>query len=324
MLHSSLRLRDHAPPHHNHHHHHYHTLPHYHYKRPPPPSPPASPPRPYRHPVLRPESVLSSSCLASATQHHLGGSTGDIQGHLHHSAHSYTPGSTKVRGSASLPDLYEAPPSPLSHAHGPPLARLPRHAHSARDVMYSSLRERRWSSWRGGVEDSDSGGSTDSLIDEAENMTSSASAPLDFFAGPRAYEFSEERQYRRRYKRQARRRTRSHQGIFTSLRADTTTATASATVPPGGGSGRPYLPYRGDQLSPGQQVKVLAPGGGVAVARVVTFQRGDRTAKAHYHHHHHHEADDTVTVVLMCEPNRLQGSVVTVPLEKVLLAWPRA
>ncbi|XP_045104504.1 uncharacterized protein LOC123499995 [Portunus trituberculatus] len=295
MLHSSLRLRDHAPPHHNHHHHLYHTLPHYQYKRPPPPSPPASPPRPYRHPVLRPESVLSSSCLASATQHHLGGSTGDIQGHHHHSAHSYIP----------------APRN--THQHPRTLLQHP---------SVCSLRERRWSSWRGGVEDSDSGGSTDSLIDEAENMTTSASAPLDFFIGPRTYELSEERRYRRRYKRQTRRRTRSHQGIFTSLRTDTTATAASATVPPGGGAGRPYLPYRGDQLSPGQQVKVLAPGGGVAVARVVTYQRGGQTAKIH-HHHHHLEADDTVTVVLMCEPNRLQGSVVTVPLEKVLLAWPR-
>lgn len=69
-----------------------------------------------------------------------------------------------------------------------------------------------------------------------------------------------------------------------------------------GGSGRPYLPYRGDQLSPGQQVKVLAPGGGVAVARVIANQRGAAGKSAPHHHHHYHE--DKVTVVLLCEPNR--------------------
>ncbi|XP_050698045.1 kinesin-like protein KIF26A isoform X2 [Eriocheir sinensis] len=285
----------------------YSRTPHHHYRRTQHPSPPSTPPvRVPRYPVLCAESVLSSNMLASAAQHHLGGSAGDLQRQHHTSALGYASG-IRVRGSASLPDLY-APPPPLRHA--------PRRRHTP-DVMYSSsIKDRRWSSWRA-AEDSDSGGSTDSLIDEAEHMASSASAPLDFLFEPRAYEYREER---RQQRRKTRRRTRSHHGTFTAWQTDPSSAPSPAAAH--GGSGRPYLPYRGDQLSPGQQVKVLAPGGGVAVARVIANQRGIKGA--HHHHHRHHDHEDRVTVVLLCEPNRLQGSVVTVPLEKVLLAWPRA
>nr|XP_027227202.1 uncharacterized protein LOC113819160 isoform X1 [Penaeus vannamei] len=124
---------------------------------------------------------------------------------------------------------------------------------------------------------------------------------------------------RRRRRSSRRRRSRSHQGAFSAWRERDEDALD-------GGGGRPYLPYRFDQISPGQQVKVLAPGGGVAVARVLTnqkppfssmtkrdFRSSSGLSSAH---------SSAVTVVLLSEPNRLQGSIVTVPLEKVLLAWP--
>ncbi|KAK7070805.1 hypothetical protein SK128_024638, partial [Halocaridina rubra] len=91
-----------------------------------------------------------------------------------------------------------------------------------------------------------------------------------------------------------------------------------------GGSSRPYLPYRSDQLSPGQQVKILAPGGGVAVARVITNQRSVFLCGRDYHPSSGLISPAAITVVLLSEPNRLQGTVVTVPIDKVLLAWPRA
>ena len=68
---------------------------------------------------------------------------------------------------------------------------------------------------------------------------------------------------------------------------------------------RPYLPYRGDHLSPGQQVKVLAPGGGVAVARVVTNQRSALVSSNGYLYGPQRIISPaSVTVVLMTEPNR--------------------
>lgn len=155
-------------------------------------------------------------------------------------------------------------------------------------------------------EDSDSGGSTDSLIEEAERIakTSTNLTNLDW-----------DERCRKRH-RSRRRRTRSHQE-FSSWRDDSEGGRGSA-------SDRPYLPYRGDQLSPGQQVKVLAPGGGVAVARVVTNQRSAFiTSRTPHYSTSGIISPASVTVILLSEPNRLQGSVVTVPLEKVLLAWPR-
>ncbi|XP_066983650.1 uncharacterized protein [Macrobrachium rosenbergii] len=224
-------------------------------------------------------------------------------------------GASGVRPASSLPDLRQPTTASSSLPRQPSrvsptyeyLSQGPRHAQSASDIMvggYGSKGKRvSWREWRI-ADESDSGDSTDSLIDEAERL---ATTRIDIEA-----EWDD--RYRRRYR--SRRRTRSHQE-FSTWRDD---SEAARRYP----SNRPYLPYRGDQLSPGQQVKVLAPGGGVAVARVLTNQRSALLAnKSHIYPSHGVISPASVTVILLTEPNRLQGTVVTIPLEKVLLAWPR-
>lgn len=161
--------------------------------------------------------------------------------------------------------------------------------------------------------ESDSGGSTDSLIDEAEHVTTTPLDPHVYSVHPPTHGWDV--QQRKRHKQ--RRRTRSHHGGFSAWRSETDSASLGAS------SGRPYLPYRSDQLSPGQQVKVIAPGGGVAVARVLTNQKSSWLLADKSLRDSSTSSTATITVILLSEPNRLQGSVVTIPLEKVLLAWPR-
>ncbi|XP_063602138.1 uncharacterized protein LOC134778189 isoform X1 [Penaeus indicus] len=251
-----------------------------------------------------------------------GGSVSDLSRLRQTSKHFYETYTAHagVRGSSSLPDL--RPPSARArlYAHDQQLPNAtasthvhfdsygPRHAHSELDLMVGGARGR----WY----ESDSGGSTDSLIDEACHVTST---PLDLSGMSSPAELDSFRPRRRR-RSSRRRRSRSHQGAFSAWRERDEDAHD-------GGAGRPYLPYRFDQISPGQQVKVLAPGGGVAVARVLTNQkppfssltrRDFRSSSVPSSVH----STSAVTVVLLSEPNRLQGSIVTVPLEKVLLAWP--
>ncbi|KAK3871848.1 hypothetical protein Pcinc_023049 [Petrolisthes cinctipes] len=311
-----------------------------------------------------------------------GGSTGDLrrsQQHNHnltltsHNTNTNTHKYTSVRGASSLPNLHNTPAT----AHNPtksistttPAPTNTTRAHSARDLSTMRGRRRRWGKWG---DNEDSGGSTDSLIDEAEDAASTPLHPSlyhhplptttttishrhhtsvsnllqtsyesevrekhsqSFITLPVAVVVSEsEVREKRSIGRRHRRRTRSHHGEFPDTprrAADTTTTTTTTQAHTHtldgvmGGEGRPFLPYRGDQLGPGQQVKVLAPGGGVAVARVLASLPSPARHRREQPLDASTSLQESVTVVLLSEPNRLQGSVVTVPLDKVLLAWPR-
>ncbi|KAK7070806.1 hypothetical protein SK128_024639, partial [Halocaridina rubra] len=105
--------------------------------------------------------------------------------------------------STSTTHLPQQPPT-ASYTH---LLQGPRHAQSAFDIMvggYSSRGKR--VSWREWDDDSDSGGSTDSLIDEADHVTTSTRVDLS--------KLEWEGRYRKRHHGR-RRRTRSHQGFST-------------------------------------------------------------------------------------------------------------
>ncbi|XP_068211796.1 uncharacterized protein [Palaemon carinicauda] len=332
-----LPLSEHSSPKHQYHYHqssdhnHYHQA-HRHYSpiHHKPQSTPYSTPYQYKYPllstsVITPSSPSRTPYVSSFNSGRISGiysgSVNDLTRTTHRTKYDYitsTPksGASGVRPASSLPDLRQpassSPSAPrqsakasLSYNHAP---RGPAHAQSASDIMvggYNSKGKRvSWREWCI-ADESDSGGSTDSLIDEAEQVSTTRIQ----------IEPEWDERYSRRY-RHSRRRTRSHQE-FSTWRDD---SEAARRYP----SNRPYLPYRGDQLSPGQQVKVLAPGGGVAVARVLTNQRSALLGnKSHHYPSHGVISPASVTVILMTEPNRLQGTVVTVPLEKVLLAWPR-
>ncbi|XP_042886816.1 uncharacterized protein LOC122262756 isoform X2 [Penaeus japonicus] len=277
-----------------------------------------SPSKPPNHHLTSSRTYDQSEARTRSSRVAYAGSVSDLSRLRQTSKHFYeTYTSHGVRGSASLPDL--RPPSArarlYAHEQQPPNDSAsthvhfgPRHAHSELDLMVGGARVH----WCG--DDSDSGGSTDSLIDEACHVTAT---PLDLSGSTLQMDSFRSRRRRRSSRR---RRSRSHQGAFSAWRERDEEALA-------GGAGRPYLPYRFDQISPGQQVKVLAPGGGVAVARVLTNQKSpfSNLTKREYRSSSvsssAHSAS-AVTVVLLSEPNRLQGSIVTVPLEKVLLAWP--
>nr|XP_045598471.1 uncharacterized protein LOC123758303 isoform X2 [Procambarus clarkii] len=323
------------PPHHHEspvkHHCHHPPVPNYHQS----PVHQSATPIHYKYPVLNSTFVQSSSSLAYfTTRPHLGARDGPPPGdraagvsyggsardltRLHHTNtfFHHRAGGSSIRSAASLPDLQHpvsshlrVPSQSSSFSHTNP---GPTHAHSAFDVMVGSgssvgLKGLYW-------DESDSGGSTDSLIDEAEHITTTPLDPNIYNIYPRIHDWD---MPNRKHHKQRRRRTRSHQGGFSAWRSEADSASVGTS------SGRPYLPYRGDQLSPGQQVKVLAPGGGVAVARVLTNQKSSWQINDKIHHTSAPVSSASVTVILLSEPNRLQGSVVTVPLEKVLLAWPR-
>ncbi|XP_076038098.1 uncharacterized protein LOC143023451 isoform X2 [Oratosquilla oratoria] len=263
---------------------------------------------------------------------------------LHHAASSATPSAYQLRHSPSRPTHHRhhaTPPAPTTTptattsrhvraASTPPVYFQPSAARLGR--TYSLGRDYSWLAATG----EESGGSTDSLIEEADRARAMAFQTPSYALG-----HSTDAVYSPPYRRRRRRRTRSSYSALPTTSFVTAAATSAPTyrvsdsffrslsltkassetdlrragtsgqiritgVSTGlGDGGLPYLPYRSQHLFMGQRVKVMAPGG-VSQAKVISTP-----------------SSSAVTVMLLTEPNSWTGVVVTLPVEKVLIAWPR-